>query len=180
MNPSPNLILIGPMGAGKSTLGKRLGELYELPFVDLDLEIERQSGASVALIFEIEGESGFRARESRLLEHHSQRQGVVLATGGGAVLLPQNRPLLRSNGFVVHLRTSVQTQWARLRRDRTRPLLRAPDPLARLRQLAQERTPIYEELADFTWDCAELHSSVSASLLAEALKVHWQTEHSPA
>lgn len=168
------------MGAGKSTLGKRLSELFELPFVDLDQEIERQSGASVALIFEIEGESGFRSRETRLLEHHSRRSGVVLATGGGAVLRPENRPILRNNGYVVYLRTSVQTQWARLRRDRTRPLLRAPDPLGRLQQLAAERNPIYAELADFTWDSPDLHSSVSASLLAEALKARWQSERSTA
>jgi shikimate kinase len=167
------------MGAGKSTLGKRLSELFELPFVDLDQEIERQSGAAVALIFDVEGESGFRARESRLLEHHCKRSGVVLATGGGAVLLPENRPVLRQGGFVVYLRTSVQTQWARLRRDRSRPLLRAPDPLGRLQELASQRNPIYAELADLIWDSPELHSSVSASLLAEAIKARWLVQHSP-
>lgn len=174
MNPAHNLFLIGPMGAGKSTLGRRLAERLHMPFVDLDLEIERQSGATVHLIFEIEGEQGFRDREARLLDHHSARQGIVLATGGGAILSPANRSLLGERGFVVYLRTDVETQWTRLRRDRTRPLLRAPDPRAKLLALAEARNPLYAELADYTWDAPDLHSSVSATLLAEALQGCWR------
>jgi len=173
MNPSANLILIGPMGAGKTTLGRKLAGALRLHFIDLDHEIERQSGAPVALIFDLEGEPGFRDRESRLLDQHTQTQGVVLATGGGAVLRASNRALLKQRGFVVYLRTSVETQWNRLRRDRSRPLLRTPDPIARLQELAQERNEIYAATADFSFDALDIAGGLSAKLLLRDLEVVW-------
>ena len=149
MNPSPNLFLIGPMGAGKSSIGRRLAEHLGMHCVDLDAAIEEHTGASVATIFEIEGESGFRQRESDLLAELTTQAGIVLATGGGVVLSPRNRTLLRERGFVVWLQTSVEQQLQRLARDRQRPLLEAADRRERLEQLARERDPLYRELADF-------------------------------
>ncbi len=148
MNPAPNLFLIGPMGAGKTTVGKRLAAHFALPFVDLDAEIETHTGAGVALIFDIEGEPGFRKRESALLDECSARTGVVLATGGGAVLDAHNRELLKSRGFVVWLQTDVEQQLQRLARDRQRPLLRAEDRRERLEAMALARDPLYREIAD--------------------------------
>src|SRR5690348_3220288 len=121
MNPSPNLFLIGPMGAGKSSIGRRLAEHFGMPCIDLDAAVEERTGASVATIFEIEGEAGFRRRESDLLAELSGQNGIVLATGGGAVLAPENRVPLRERGFVVWLQTSVEQQLQRLVRDRQRP-----------------------------------------------------------
>lgn len=167
------------MGAGKSTLGRRLAELLELPFVDLDVEIERDSGALIPLIFEMEGEPGFRDREARLLDHHTAVRGVVLATGGGAILRPQNRALLKSRGYVVWLNTSVETQWLRLSRDRHRPLLQIADPQVRLRELATIRNPIYAECADLVWESQGLNPATAAAQLARQLPAHWQREAVP-
>ncbi|MBL8273498.1 MAG: shikimate kinase, partial [Xanthomonadales bacterium] len=135
MNPAPNVFLVGPMGAGKSTIGRRLARHFGLAFIDLDDELEARTGASVKLIFELEGEAGFRARESALLAELAQADGRLLATGGGTVLDAGNRALLRSRGFVVWLRASVAQQLRRLERDRKRPLLGGPDRRARLEQL---------------------------------------------
>ena len=118
LNPAQNLFLIGPMGAGKTTIGRRLAAHYGLCFVDLDVEIEAHTGADVPLIFDIEGEPGFRRRESALLEECSAREGVVLATGGGAVLDPGNREVLAARGFVLWLQAGVEQQLQRLARDR--------------------------------------------------------------
>lgn len=150
MNPAPNLFLVGPMGAGKSTLGKRVAETLGLPFFDLDHEIQEQCGADVALIFDIEGECGFRRRESTMLAEFAARDGIVLATGGGAVLADANRGVLRERGFVVFLETTVDEQLERLARDRKRPLLAAPDRRERLEQLATQRNTLYREIADLT------------------------------
>ena len=148
MNPAANLYLVGPMGAGKTSIGRRLAETLGWPFIDLDHAIEERSGASVALTFEIEGEAGFRRRESDLLAELVQRRGIVLSTGGGAILAPGNRELLRANGFVLWLDTDIESQLARLRHDRKRPLLGVEDRRARLEQLAIERNPLYAESAD--------------------------------
>ncbi len=148
MDAARSLFLIGPMGAGKTSVGRRLAAMLERPFCDLDQAIEERSGASIALTFELEGEAGFRRRESELLAELVQRRGIVLATGGGAVLAPRNRELLRANGCVVWLDTGVDAQLARLRHDRTRPLIGVEDRRGRLQQLALERNPLYAEIAD--------------------------------
>jgi shikimate kinase len=148
MNPARNLFFIGPMGAGKTTIGRGVAELIGLPFHDLDHEIEVRSGAAIRLIFDIEGEGGFRQRESALLAELTAQDDIVIATGGGAVMAAENRRLLAARGFVVYLETRVDEQLARLARDRKRPLLAAPDRRERLLALAAERDPLYREIAD--------------------------------
>lgn len=151
MIAASNLILIGPMGAGKTTVGRQLAEQLVMPFVDLDLEIEHHTGASVALIFEVEGEAGFRQRESQMLQHLLDRDGILLATGGGAVLSQESRQLIRERGFVLWLDTPVAVQLDRLSRDHLkRPLLQTPDREQRLNEMAELRNPLYGECADLT------------------------------
>lgn len=151
MNPAHNLFLIGPMGAGKTTVGRRLAARWNLRFIDLDQEIEARSGASIAWIFEKEGEAGFRSRERRALAELTQVRGTVLATGGGSILDPLNRQDLRERGFVVYLALDVDAQWARLQRDHKRPLLHTEDRMARLQDLHEQRTPLYLATADLVW-----------------------------
>ncbi|HEX5961491.1 MAG TPA: shikimate kinase [Rhodanobacteraceae bacterium] len=175
MNPSPNLFLIGPMGAGKSSIGRRLAEHFGMPCVDLDAEVEARTGASVATIFEIEGEAGFRRRESDLLAELAARTGIVLATGGGAVLALENRTLLRERGFVLWLETGVEQQLERLKRDRKRPLLLdVPERRERLEQLAGERDPVYRELADLAVASAGESCQRATARIAAQLERHWQ------
>ncbi|HXH03321.1 MAG TPA: shikimate kinase AroK [Candidatus Competibacteraceae bacterium] len=140
------------MGSGKSTIGRRLAELLGCAFVDCDQEIERRTGASIPWIFEKEGEAGFRAREKAVLEELTRRPGIVLATGGGAILDPDNRRCLKSRGRVIYLRTSVEEQLRRTRGDRNRPLLAVEDPRARLEALYAVRHPLYEATADLVVD----------------------------
>jgi shikimate kinase len=174
MNPSANLFLIGPMGAGKSSIGRRLAEHFGMPCIDLDAAVEERTGASVATIFEIEGEAGFRRRESELLVELSRQNGIVLATGGGAVLVPENRVPLRERGFVVWLQTSVEQQLQRLVRDRQRPLLDVPDRRERLEQLARVRDPVYQELADLAVGSTDESCQHAATRIASLLERHWQ------
>ena len=174
MNPSPNLFLIGPMGAGKSSIGRRLAGHFGMRCVDLDAAIEEHTGASVATIFEIEGEAGFRHRESDLLAGLALQEGIVLATGGGAVLAPENRRLLREHGFVVWLQATVDQQLSRLARDRQRPLLDAPDRRERLAQLACDRDPLYRELADCTIAGSNEPCQHVAQRVAVLLESRWQ------
>ena len=174
MNPSPNLFLIGPMGAGKSSIGRRLAQDFAMPCIDLDTAIEQRTGASVATIFDLEGEAGFRRRESELLAEFTALNGIVLATGGGAVLASENRILLRERGFVVWLEASVEQQMRRLARDHQRPLLNAPDRRERLEQLARERDPTYGELADLHVTGNEESCQHAAARLAALLAQHWQ------
>lgn len=145
---SDNLFLVGPMGAGKSTIGRLLAQTLDRPFFDSDKEIEARTGAGIPLIFEKEGESGFRLRERQIIEELTGRDGIVLATGGGAVLAPDNREHLRTRGFVVYLETSVDEQLRRTARDSNRPLLQTADPRARLTELLHVRDPLYREIAD--------------------------------
>jgi shikimate kinase len=141
------IFLVGMMGSGKSTVGRRLASALGRPFVDSDKEIERRCGVAIATIFEVEGEAGFRRREAALIEELSRQPGIVLATGGGAVLLEENRRLLRERGFVVYLCASVPELWHRLRSDKVRPLLRTPDPRQRIAELVEKRDPFYRECA---------------------------------
>jgi shikimate kinase len=143
-----NVFLVGPMGSGKSAVGRQLAARLGLSFLDSDAEIEALTGVDIPYIFEREGEAGFRARERDVLEALTARARVVVATGGGAVLDPATRARLRSRGCVVYLRTSVNQQLARTRRSGHRPLLRNPDPLGTLERLMQVRAPLYEETAD--------------------------------
>lgn len=175
MNPAPNLFLIGPMGAGKTTVGRQMAELLRMTFLDLDHEIESQTGAAVNLIFELEGEAGFRRRERALLAELVARHGVVLATGGGAVLDPDNRNLLRRNGFVIWLDVMLDAQLARLSRDRQRPLLSSTDRRARLEALAIERNPLYAQIADLRLLTEGTGNSMHAVHdLLDLLEVRWQ------
>jgi len=145
------LFLIGMPGSGKSTVGRALARHAAWPFVDLDREIEDRSGVPVATIFELEGESGFRKREAQLLDEFSRKQGVVLATGGGAVLAIENRERLRSRGLVVYLRSTIDELARRTANDRSRPLLQSLDLRARLEQLLSERQALYEATAHLTF-----------------------------
>jgi len=148
MDIPDNIYIIGPMGAGKSTVGRHLARALHKRFYDSDREIEERTGADIPLIFELEGEAGFRKRESRMLEVLTGLEGVVLATGGGAVLDPASRSRLVTHGFVVYLSAPLELLLERTTRDRSRPLLETDDPRARLEQILVERDPIYREMAD--------------------------------
>lgn len=174
MNPSPNVFLIGPMGAGKSSIGRHLAQHFGLPCIDLDAAVEERTGVSVATIFDIEGEEGFRRRESELLNELSARSGIVLATGGGAVLAPPNRTLLRERGFVVWLQADIPQQMQRLVHDHKRPLLDGPDRRERLEELARGRDPLYRGIADLTVPGGDDTCRQAAARAAALLEQHWQ------
>jgi len=143
-----NVFLIGPMGAGKSTIGRLLAKELKYPFKDSDREIEVRTGADIPWIFDVEGEEGFRQREEAMIAELVHEDGIVLATGGGVVMRPANRAELKSGGLVVYLRTSVEQQLQRTAKDRQRPLLQNADPEAVLRDLMAKRDPLYREIAD--------------------------------
>ena len=147
MNPSHNLFIIGPTGAGKTSIGRRLAVHYGLPFVDIDQEIERHCGVDVSTVFELEGEAGFRQRESAAIDECSQRRGVLMATGAGAVLAAINRKHMTERGYVVWLQASIAQQLERLERDHHRPLLQVADRHERLQAMAQIREPLYRDIA---------------------------------
>jgi len=150
-----NIFLVGLMGAGKTSVGRLLARRLGKAFVDCDHEIERATGVKIPVIFEIEGEPGFRAREARMLSELVRGADLVLATGGGAVLSPENRKLLAGHGIVVYLRAAVPDLWNRTRHDRNRPLLKTADSLATLEQLFAERDPLYREIADIIVDTGD-------------------------
>lgn len=143
-----NVILVGPMGAGKSTIGRQLSNVLKKEFRDSDHEIVARTGASIPLIFEIEGEEGFRKRESAMIDELTAQHNMVLATGGGAVLNEDNRRWLRERGVVIYLYASLEQLFERTRRDRNRPLLQTENPKEKLEQLMAARDPIYREVAD--------------------------------
>jgi shikimate kinase len=152
VKPGDNLILVGMMGAGKTTVGRMLARRLKRPFYDSDHEIERRCGVRIPLIFDIEGEAGFRARETQVIADLCALQGIVLATGGGAVLADENRRQLSAQGNVVYLHARPGYLWQRVRHDRNRPLLATPDPQKKLENLYQERDPLYREAADIVLD----------------------------
>jgi len=145
-----NLFLIGPMGAGKTTLGRIIAQELGYPFFDSDRVIEERTGVDIPTIFDYEGEQGFRDRESKVIDELTQLKKVVLATGGGAVLRKENRDRLAQRGFVIYLKVSVKSQLDRTSRDKSRPLLQIEDPEKKLRELADARRPLYEATCDFS------------------------------
>ena len=170
--PERNIFLIGPMGSGKTSIGQRLADMFGLEFLDCDHELEDRTGASVILIFDVEGEEGFRERETRMLEELSAREGVLIATGGGVILRKRNRELLRERGLVVYLNTPVSWQLRRLRRDKSRPLLQTPDRKEKLMRLAEERNPLYAELADIEFPARNKSLDSVAKELAGIIRSH--------
>jgi shikimate kinase len=171
--PFTNVYLIGPMGSGKTTIGQRLAIMLNLEFLDNDRELEEHTGASVNLIFDLEGEEGFRKRETAMLENLTARKNVLVATGGGSILSRKNHELLGNSGFVVYLRTSVGQQIRRLSRDKTRPLLQSGDREEKLTRLAKERNPLYEELADITFPSQNRGLEAATRALYKTILSHW-------
>ncbi|MEJ2095081.1 MAG: shikimate kinase AroK [Gammaproteobacteria bacterium] len=152
MKTPGSLFLTGPMGAGKSTIGRQLSRQLKMAFYDSDREIELRTGVDIPLIFELEGEPGFRKRERLVIDELTSLSNIVLATGGGAILDPENRRHLSERGVVIYLHASVNHQLARTRHDRNRPLLQTDDPRQRLEDLMQVRDPVYREIADLVVD----------------------------
>ena len=150
-----NVILVGPMGAGKSTIGRQLATILNYDFYDSDHKIEARTGADIPWIFDVEGEAGFRKRESSMIDELTQLDGVVIATGGGAITHEINRKNLATRGVVVYLRTSVEQQLERTARDRNRPLLQTDEPRKVLTELMKVRGPLYEEVADIVVDTGD-------------------------
>lgn len=169
-----NLFLIGMMGAGKTTVGRLLARRLKRPFYDSDHEIERRCGVEVAMIFDIEGEPGFRARETQVIDALSALPGVVLATGGGAVLDPETRRRLAARGTVVYLHALPAELHQRIRHDRKRPLLAAVDPRLKLEQLYAQRDPLYREVADCVVETGHQSASALARGLLERLEEKWK------
>jgi shikimate kinase len=172
MKSLTSLFLVGPMGVGKTTIGKVLAESLGLDFVDSDREIESVTGADIPWIFDVEGEEGFRARESKMIEKLTIRPNIVLATGGGAILAEANRQWLRSRGCVIYLRAPISQQIERTKRDKSRPLLQTADPAQKIRELMAFREPLYREVADFSVDtyrrgpkavCSEIQKQLNGS-----------------
>src|SRR5690606_19957189 len=174
MNPAPNLVLVGPMGSGKSSIGRRLAERFGLAFFDADREIEAQAGASIATIFECAGEADFRAREQIVLAGLLAGDGAVIATGGGAVLDARTRQLLRERGFVVHLHVEVRHRLAWLARDRGRRLRASGGGEAALRGLAGVRAPLSVDVAGLCSDTADRGAAGTAGRRGHFLVAQWQ------
>ena len=170
-----SIFLVGMMGAGKTSVGKVLARRFAKTFHDSDFVIETRTGVKIPVIFELEGEAGFRAREAAVISELTALKDIILATGGGVVLDQHNRDLLRSNGTVVYLRASVNELWNRTRHDRNRPLLQTADPYARLCELHAQRDPIYRELADITIDTG----SQSVKALVAKLEQRLERVHRP-
>ena len=174
MQHAGSIYLVGMMGAGKTTVGRALARRLKLRFVDSDHEIEARCGVKIPVIFEIEGEDGFRAREAQAIAELTQLEGIVLATGGGVVLCEDSRRLLAERGTVIYLRATPEHLYERVRQDRNRPLLATGDPLERLRALYRERDPLYREVADLVIDTGRQSVQVLARALLEQLGARWK------
>ncbi|WP_110186560.1 shikimate kinase AroK [Pokkaliibacter plantistimulans] len=174
MHPQKNLVLVGPMGAGKTTIGRLLSQTLSLEFVDSDREIEERAGANIPWIFDVEGEEGFRRREEQVIEDLVQRPGMVLATGGGAVIRDSNRNVLKQRGFVVYLHTTVAQQLERTAKDKNRPLLQTEDPSAVLSRLFALRDPLYREVASLIINTDKRSPRAVVNEIVRKLKAaHW-------
>ena len=170
MNYQGNYFLIGPMGAGKTSVGRHLAKLIKLDFVDSDTEIEARTGVDIAYIFEKEGEEGFRRREKKIIDEISSREGVVLATGGGAIMDVENRRNLSSRGYVIYLYTNVKIQVERVKKGRERPLLTNKDPEKILKDLMEVRDPLYREIAECVITTNGRHINSIAKEIFDILK----------
>jgi shikimate kinase len=169
-----NVYLVGLMGAGKTTVGKALARRLAYRFVDVDQEIEARTGVSVRTIFEIEGEEGFRRREAQVIADLAGVKGHVVATGGGAVLLPENRRNLQASGFVIYLNVPLATLYERTRHDRKRPLLQVSDPRQKLRELYAQRDPLYREIANLIISGSRITVQSVLQLLSKEMKEAWK------
>lgn len=165
-----NVFLIGPMGAGKSTIGRLLAKELKFPFKDSDREIEARTGADIPWIFDVEGEEGFRLREEAMIAELAKEDGIVLATGGGVVMRESNRKALSQGGLVVYLRTSVEQQLQRTAKDRQRPLLQNSNPEQVLRDLIAKRDPLYREIADLIIDTDQRGPKVVVNAIVSRLR----------
>jgi shikimate kinase len=152
---SENLFLVGLMGAGKTTVGKLLAKHLNKQFIDSDHEIEKRTGVKINVIFELEGEDGFRTREETVIDELTRQRGIVLATGGGVILRQSNRLALRDRGTVIYLRANADDLWRRTRHDKNRPLLQTENPRARLQELLMQRDALYRETAHVIMDTGE-------------------------
>ena len=172
-----NVILIGPMGAGKSTVGRQLSRKLRREFFDTDREIEKRTGVDIRTIFDYEAEQGFRAREASIIEELTRKSNIILATGGGAVLNPANRECFKSRGHVVLLNVSIDEQLARTRLDKTRPLLQSDNPRAVLERLREERLPIYRSLADLEVNSNNRNMKYVIGIICRYLQKHCSDAH---
>lgn len=167
-----NIYLVGMMGAGKTTLGRALAHRLGLEFVDMDRLLVEKTGVPVTTIFEIEGEEGFRRRESCALAEAASHDDRIIATGGGAVLAEENRRVMRESGTVVYLRARLESLWERTRHDTARPLLKTPDPKGTLERLLGERDPLYREAAHVVVDTGSQSATAALARVLAALKAH--------
>ena len=164
-----NIYIVGPMGAGKSTIGRHIAQQLHLEFFDSDTEIEERTGAEISWVFDVEGEDGFRHREAGVIDDLTLKQGIVLATGGGSVLSKEVRNRLSARGLVVYLETTIEKQLARTQRDKRRPLLQTDKPREVLEALAGIRNPLYEEIADLTVRTDEQSAKLVAKEIIDKL-----------
>lgn len=169
MKDGQSIFLVGPMGVGKTTVGRSLARLLGYEFVDSDQEIEQRTGAKISWIFDMEGEQGFRQREQAMIEELTQRKAIVLATGGGAVIREENRSCLKTRGIVVYLQASLDELLRRTSYDKNRPLLQADDPGTVLAGLMRQREPWYQEVADLVFDTQRKNSHTAAHVLQKLL-----------
>jgi shikimate kinase len=172
-----SIFLIGPMGAGKTTMGRQLAKRLHLDFYDSDKVIEDHTGASIPLIFELEGEAGFRQREAAVIDELTRKNNIVLATGGGAVLREENRKHLHERGTVIYLHSNVEHLIERTRHDKNRPLLQTADPAAKLRELMIQREPLYRETAHIVVNTGDVSIRTTIQAILDRLN-SYQQEHS--
>ena len=167
-----NVFLVGMMGAGKTTLGRALAQRLRLRFTDTDRVLVERTGVPVATVFEIEGEAGFRRREASVLAELAAGDDQVIATGGGAILAPENREVMRANGTVVYLRARLESLWERTRHDTSRPLLQTADPRGTLARLLEQRDPLYREAAHVIVDTGSQSAATLVARVVAALRDH--------
>ena len=165
-----NIFLIGPMGAGKTTMGRQLARRLKMEFYDSDRVIEERTGADIPLIFDKEGEEGFRKREEAVIDELTQKDNIILATGGGAILRPSNRQHLKERSTVIYLHSDISNLIERVRHDKNRPLLQTQDPEAKLRELMEIREPLYRETADITINTGEKSIRTVINVILDRLK----------